>query len=367
MSKILLNGLHYNRNGAGISKYTEMLIKKFMEEKYDVDILVREEFRNKLHSNNLIYASRNIDRSKDRIIYEQLKSINLYKQYDVVHFPDYATPVFYKGTKIATIHDMAMYTMKDKYTKMQIITKNIFLKNTVKYADKLICDSEFSKYELIKYFPEAQGKAVVIYCGIEIPKVDISMEETINTLEKYKLKKSNYILYVGTIAPQKNIDNLVKAYMLSKENGMKHKLVIAGKKGWGYESLFNFIKENKLEEDIVVTGYITDKELEVLYRNAAIFSTISLYEGFGFPPLEAIGRNVPVLLSDIEIFRETCGDAAIYCNPNDIKDISNKMLKLIEDDRLQYDLLKNGKQRLKIFNWNKTAKQIYDTYLEILK
>lgn len=367
LNKILLNGLHYESNGAGISKYTKMLLKTCIEENYDVDILLRNEFKEKLSVQNLIYANQSINGSKDRIMYEQLKAQKLYKNYELIHFPDYATPVLYKGKKVATIHDMAMYTMRDKYTRMQIITKDILLKNTVKHANRLICDSEFSKKELLKYYPEAEEKATVVYCGIEIPKLEIKSEFEINTLEKYKVEKNNYILYVGTIAPQKNIDNLIKAYVLARQKGLDCKLVIAGKKGWMYNEIFKYVSESKMEDNVIFTDYINDLELEVLYKNAKIFSTISLYEGFGFPPLEAIGREIPVLLSDIDIFKETCGDSALYCNPNDIKNISDNMLKLIEDEELQNKLKLNGQQRLKIFNWSKAAREIYDVYLDVLK
>lgn len=367
MNKILLNGLHYESNGAGISKYTKMLLKSFMEENYDVDILVRKELKNNLYAQNIICAKESISSSKNRIIYEQLKSEKLFKNYDLIHFPDYATPMLYKGKKVATIHDMAMYTMRDKYTRMQIITKDMLLRNTVKNASRLICDSEFSSKELLKYYPDAEEKATVVYCGIEIPKIEIKSEFEVNILDKYAIEPNNYILYVGTIAPQKNIHNLIKAYVLSKNKGLDCKLVIAGKKGWMYDDIFKYVSESKMEKNIIFTDYINDFELEVLYRNAKIFSTISLYEGFGFPPLEAIGREIPVLLSDIEIFREICGDAALYSDPYNIKDISDNILKLIGDKDLQNKLKSNGQQRLKLFNWSKTAKEIYDIYLEVLK
>ncbi|MFT5874313.1 MAG: glycosyltransferase involved in cell wall biosynthesis [Clostridium sp.] len=199
LNEILLNALHYEDQGSGISKYTHMLLKTFIKENYDVDILIRDEFKKNLSSQYLVYVNQNINGSKDRIVYEQLKAHNLYKKYDLVHFPDYANPMIYNGKKIATIHDMEMYTMRDKYIKMEIITKDALLKNTVKIANRLICDSEFSKKELIKYYPEADEKAVVVYCGIEIPKFESESESNVNTLEKYNIEKNNYILYVGTI------------------------------------------------------------------------------------------------------------------------------------------------------------------------
>lgn len=367
MNRILLNGLHYEKSGAGISKYTKMLLKTFVEESYDADVLIRYEFKNTFESSNLICANQNINGSKNRIIYEQLKALKIYNNYDLVHFPDYATPMFYKGKKIATIHDMAMYTMRDKYTKMQIMTKDILMKNTIKNADRLICVSEFSKKELIKYYPEVEEKATVVYSGINIPKYDIEGEFEANTLQKYNIEKDNYILYVGTIAPPKNIHNLIKAYVKACGEGLSCKLVIAGRKGWMYDEIFKYVNETKMEENIIFTDYISDLELEVLYRNTKIFSSISFYEGFGFPPLEALGRGVPVLLSNIDIFKEICKDSALYCDPYDIKNISDNMLKLIGDKALQNKLKSNGEQRIKIFDWSKTAKDIYDIYLDVLK
>ncbi|NRT90804.1 glycosyltransferase family 4 protein [Clostridium beijerinckii] len=367
MNGILLNGLLYEGRGAGISKYTQMILKTFIEENYNIDILLRDEFKNNLNSQNLIYAKQNITGSKNRIIYEQLKAQKLYKNYDLVHFPDYATPLFYKGKKIATIHDMAMYTMRDKYTKMQIMTKDILMRNTIKNADRLICVSEFSKKELIKYYPEVEEKATVVYSGIDIPKYNIQGEFEANILQKYNIEKDNYILYVGTIAPPKNIHNLIKAYVKACCEGLSCKLVIAGKKGWMYEEIFKYVNETKMEKNIIFTDYISDLELEALYRNAKIFSSISFYEGFGFPPLEAIGRGIPVLLSNIDIFKEICKDSALYCDPYDIKDISDNMLKLVGDKVLQNKLKSNGEQLIKIFDWSKTAKDIYDIYLDVLK
>lgn len=187
MSKILLNGLHYESNGAGISKYNHMLLKTFIEENYDVDILIRDEFKHELSSNNLIFANQIINGSKDRIIYEKLKAQKLYKNYDLVHFPDYATPVLYRGKKVATIHDMAMHMMRDKYTVMQNITKNTLLRNTLYSAEKLICVSEFSKEELLNYYPKVEDKIEVIYEGINIPEININTDEKAKVLEKFNI------------------------------------------------------------------------------------------------------------------------------------------------------------------------------------
>lgn len=366
MSKILLNGLHYEKNGAGISKYTKMLLQTFIEEKYDVDILFRNEFRNEIKGDTVIAVDNTINGSKDRIIYEQWKARNLYKNYDLIHFPDYATPVFYKKRKIATIHDMAMHTMRDKYTLMQNITKNIFLKDTIKHAEKLICVSEFAKKELLKYYPKVEDRIKVIYEGISIPNIKFNDDEEIKTLIKFNLKDTNFILYVGTIAPHKNIKNLIRAFNHIQKEIPDYKLVIAGKKGWMYEDVFKEVEKLNLQGKVIFTDFIKDIELEILYKNASLFTSVSLYEGFGFPPLEAIARNLPVVISDIEIFRETCGESAVYCNPNEIEDIVANVIKVLRDSKLQMHLIDTGSKRIRIFDWKNTAKQTYELYQEFL-
>lgn len=366
MSKILLNGLHYESNGAGISKYTYKILKTFIEEKYDIDILMRDEFKHKFFSKNLTFTNQKINGSKDRIIYEQLKSQKFYKNYKLVHFPDYATPVLYKGKKVATIHDMAMHTMRDKYTVMQNLTKNILLNNTIHSAEKLICVSEFAKKELLRYYPKVEDKVKVVYSGIDLPEIHINSNEEAKLLEKFNLLENNYILYVGTIAPHKNIKNLIKAFAYIKDRIEGYKLVIAGKNGWMFEEVFEEVKRLKIENEVIFTDFIDDITLEVLYKNADLFVSVSLYEGFGFPPLEAMARNVPVLVSDIQVFKETCNDCVLYCNPNEIEDIGTKIIEILNDVELQKSLIDKSSERVKFFDWKRTAKETYELYLELL-
>ncbi|MGO5135444.1 glycosyltransferase family 4 protein [Clostridium butyricum] len=366
MSRILLNGLHYEKNGAGISRYTHMLLKTFIEENYDVDILVRKQLKNDVDSNKIISSKSNIIGSKDRIIYEQLKAKELYKNYELVHFPDYATPVLYQGKKVATIHDLAMHTMRDRRTFMQNITKNIFLKHTINHSDKLICVSEFAKKELLNYYPKVEKKIEVIYEGVEIRNIDIHIQEERKILHQFNINNSKYILYVGTIAPHKNIKKLIQGFNYITDRITEYKLVIAGGKGWMYEDVFEEVIKLNLQERIVFTNRISDIELEVLYKNAEMFISVSLYEGFGFPPLEAMARKVPVIVSDIEIFKETCGECALYCNPNEIEDIGNKIMKIVDNKVVKNSLIEKASERVKTFNWKETAKKTYDVYCEIL-
>lgn len=366
MSKILINALQFSPDGAGISKYSYKLAEAIMKNNKNVDVLCRKDMVGNFENKERL-ISIDVSKSSDRIIKEQVKLLKLYKNYDIVHFLDYATPALYKGKKIATIHDMAMHTMKDKYTKGQVLTKTILLKNTIKHADKLICISEFTKKELLKYYPDVDERKIeVAYNGFEYNEIELNEEEEKKILNKFNINKE-YLLFVGTLSPHKNIERLGEAFNQIKKQGHNYQLVICGKKGWLYEDIFKKVKQLGLEREVIFTGYVTDEELETLYKNTKLFVFPSLYEGFGFPPIEAMARNVPVLTSREGALPEVVGDAAIFCDAYDINDIAQKIINTLIDKNL-YDLLtEKGIERIKYFSWRNTCKNIYSIYDEILR
>lgn len=362
--KIIINALQYGKNGAGISKYTHKLAE-YMNK--NVDILVQNDVKSNFNKNNIKVVDKTINGSKDRILEEQLNNLKLFRKYDLVHFPDYATPILYKGKKVATIHDMAMHTMEDKYTKSQVLVKKFFMKNTIRNSEKLICISKFTAEELKKYYPNVdESKIEIVYNGFEYKPMNLKKEWIKNVLKKFNIDKK-YLLYVGTISPHKNIDRLIEAFYKVREEGYDYKLVIAGKKGWMYEDILNKSKKLGIEKDVVFTDYVTDEELEVLYTNANVFTFPSLYEGFGFPPIEAMARKVPVVSSKEGALGEVVGDAALICNAYDIEDIASKIIDVITDDKLRNKLIEKGINRSSYFSWQKTADQTYEIYEKVLR
>ncbi|MGY5266266.1 glycosyltransferase family 4 protein [Paraclostridium bifermentans] len=357
MTKILINALQFSPDGAGISKYSYKLAEAIMSNNSNVDVLCRKDMMDRFSNKDRLIPI-DIKKSSDRIIKEQIQLLNIYKKYDIVHFLDYATPVLYKGKKIATIHDMAMYTMKDKYTKGQVLTKTTLLNNTIKHADKLICISEFTKKELVKYYPNIdENKIEVVYNGFEYKEIYLTQEDVDNTMKRYNITK-DYLLFVGTLSPHKNIERIVEAFAKVRKQGYEYQLVICGKKGWLYGDIFNKVKELNLEKEVVFTDYVTDKELEVLYKNTKLFIFPSLYEGFGFPPIEAMARKVPVLTSKEGAIPEIVGNAAIFCNAYDVEDIYGKIMLILKNNNLNQELINRGIQRLEYFSWENTRKKI---------
>ncbi len=365
MTKILVNALQFSTDGAGISKYSHKLAAVIMKNNPNVDVLCRKDMLDKFENKERLIPI-DIKGSSDRIITEQVKLLKLYKKYDIVHFLDYAIPALYKGKKIATIHDMAMHTMKDKYTKGQVLIKTALLKNTIKNADKLICISEFTKKELLKYYPNVdESKIEVVYNGFEYNEIELTQQVIDTILNKFNITK-DYLLFVGTLSPHKNIKRIIEAFNKVRNEGYDYQLVICGKKGWLYEDIFKKVKDLKLESEVIFTDYVNDEELEVLYKNTKLFVFPSLYEGFGFPPIEAMARKAPVLTSREGAIPEVVGDAAIFCDAYDTKDIYNKIVKVINERYLLDKLIMKGNDRILQLSWENLGKKVCSIYRYIL-
>lgn len=367
INKILFNALQFNSNGAGISKYSAKLLEYYLKNYKNINVLVRSNELQNYNSKNIIRCRRDINNSKQRILEEQIFSAKLLSKYNLIHYPDYAVPIFTCKPCVATIHDLNRCVLPKLWTKEQKLTFKAFMNITIQRASKIICVSKFTANELVKYYDNINtDKIEVILQGFDVKKYEglsVSFKDIQN---KYKINK-DYMLYVGTISPHKNIKRMIKAFYKIKKQGYNYQLVIAGKKGWLYDDIFEIIKKKNLENEVIFTDYISDEELELLYRNCMFTVFISLYEGFGFPPLEAMARNKPVLVSKIASIPEVVGDAGLYCNPFDIENIASKMVELIQNPNLKQDLIYKGSKRIQCFKWENTARKTYRVYEKILR
>jgi glycosyltransferase involved in cell wall biosynthesis len=164
----------------------------------------------------------------------------------------------------------------------------------------------------------------------------------------------NYILYVGNFYPHKNLKRLVLAFRkLIRETNADYSLVLVGGN--------NYSEEDK----IIITGYVDDNRLNNLYRRADLYVFPSLYEGFGLPALEAMKRGVAVVSSNASCLPEILGDAAMYFNPHSIDDIAEKIKKVLFDKDLKNNLIKRGFERLRNYDWRKTAEETLTCYENI--
>lgn len=270
---------------------------------------------------------------------------------NVFFSPTHYLPINLSTPAVISILDVSYVKYPELFTKKDLYKLKIWGKYSVSKADKILTISQSSKSDIIKTYGISGTKISVVYPGVREESVNyLSME---SLLKKFNINKE-YILFVGTLQPRKNIKKLIEAFSKIETNA---DLVIVGRKGWMYEDILSAPQEMGIENRVKFIHDATDDDLPSFYKYAKFFILPSLYEGFGLPILEAMKNGCPVITSDTSSMPEAGGDASLYIDPNDTEDISKKMKNLLEDDKLREDLIKKGYVQVKKFSWEKSARE----------
>ena len=257
---------------------------------------------------------------------------------------------------VVTILDFSFVRFPEWHPEDKIRYFKKYFWEKIKGADHIIVISNFIKNEAVDLFGFQSDRISAIHLGIDPNLFRIyDPEEFISIKNKYQLP-DNFILFVGSIEPRKNIFNLLKAYGDLRHSMRKtFKLVLVGNKGWKNEQTLSLIRESG--DDVRYLGYVPEIELGPLYRLARLFVYPSFYEGFGLPPLEAMACGCPVIVSHTASLPEVCGEAAFYINPHEVESISAGMERILENETLRNALKSKGLERSKLFSWNKAAEE----------
>ena len=244
------------------------------------------------------------------------------------------------------------------HIRVQIWYYNYITRRSAIKADKIITVSENAKKEIVEYFKVDDSKISVVYHGLGSQFKDYieDRELTQKAVQSYGLK-SDYLLYVGSVVPHKNVDVLVSTILILKERyGMKCQLVIAGSDHAGYSTRLKSIASNLgVLDQITFLGHIPYKELPLLYNGASIFIMPSLCESFGLPILEAMACGCPVVCSNASSLPEIAGDSTLLVDPKNPVEIANAIKSLFEDDKLRLRMINLGKNRSNEFSWDNAA------------
>ena len=284
---------------------------------------------------------------------------------DILHQPCFSAPIFYKGKVIVTIHDIiAILFGKDiPFFSRQFFSK--IMPYSYSRADRIIAISEHTKNDIVKYLRISPEKIRVIPLAADDEYYkDVSENKIVSLKRKYKIS-DKYMLHIGTLNPRKNLLFLIKVYSQIVKTFPNYQLVITGKKGWYYQSLFDLVDELKLNDKVIFTGYIDDKEKPAFYKGASLFLFPSLYEGFGLPPLEAMASGVPVISSNTSSLPEVIGEAGILLSPTDELGWVRSIKQVLQDKNLQKVLSKKSQIQASNFSWEKNARQTLEVYKEV--
>lgn len=309
---------------------------------------------------------------------EQMVMPRLIRQHqiDLMHFPHFNVPIFCPCDFVVTIHDLIL----TKYPTIRATTLNPFiyqLKNlayriiihrAVVKAKKLITVSEFTKKDIIDNFKIKPQRIIVTYEGVAKLSNNSSRTniEVSQIISKFEITKK-YLLYVGNAYPHKN---LVRLLSVARPILKKHDLQLAlvGKIDYFYQRLVETVNNwPKAEQgNVIFTGFVNDEELEMLYQQALLYIFPSLYEGFGLPPLEAMARSCPVLSSNRSSMPEILGKSACYFDPEDEKDMTGQLEKMITSANLRETMTNLGLKQVKMYNWENCATETLAVYNSVL-
>jgi glycosyltransferase involved in cell wall biosynthesis len=234
---------------------------------------------------------------------------------------------------------------------------------SMRQAKKIIAISEFTKEEIIKFHGLPEERIVIAYPGLGQEIKKLRNKEIEDVKRKYGIEGA-YLLYLGTLQPKKNLIHLIEAFYIlyTKYKILNTSLVVAGKKGWLYEQVFEKVKELRVESKVVFTDYVPEEDKSVLIAGSQCFVLPSLYEGFGIPVLEAMAIGVPVAISNVSSLPEVGGEAAFYFDPERPESIAEtiaEVLKLNQEEKEK--VIRVGKIQAKKFTWEKCARTILDT------
>lgn len=272
---------------------------------------------------------------------------------DLVHTSSYDLEKPKRAKFFVTIHDVVSKAYPYGHTKHTIEEIDRKLRDILDEADGLIADSYNTKSDLTKFYKVPDSKISVIYPGVSSFFSGIKSGYADRGVAS---EEDDFILFVGTLEPRKNIEGLIKAFgWIKKHSGITHKLYIVGMKGWMFENIFKAYEESDFKKDIIFKGYIEENYLKRLYQEASVFVYPSFYEGFGFPIIEAFSAGVPVVTSKTSSCGEIGGSSALLIDPADFREIADAILKLITDENLKRSLVERGVDRAKEFTWAKTA------------
>lgn len=278
----------------------------------------------------------------------------------------YIIPAFLpkKIKSIVTIHDLVSILFPSKHLKKAVIIEKILLSKIVRKSKIITTVSENTKKDLLKHFKIDENKIHTVYCGVSDKYKKLSEKEILN-LKNSEIAPQKFFLSVGTIEPRKNFVKLIRAFAIFLKERPDFTLYIVGQKGWQYDEVFKETQKLKISDKVIFPDYIPENGLLNLYNLAYAFVFPSLYEGFGIPPLEAMSCGCPVVFSNISSIPEVVGDAGLSINPYDEKDIADKLLLIANDKSLREELSLKGLKRYKIFNWEKSAKEMISIFKNI--
>lgn len=286
---------------------------------------------------------------------------------DLFHGTNFEVPLWRRCPTVLTIHDLSLLLFPEVHEKRRRRRARRRLPVMARAANMIVTPGESIRAEVCERFQVAPSRVVAIPDAARDLFRPLPHSETLETRRRLGID-DEFLLFVGTIEPRKNLLTLVRAFTEVVGNGNASlQLVLAGRTGWLSGDLFDLIRSSGVSDRIKLTGYLCDKDLRALYSSCRLFIYPSLYEGFGLPPLEAMACGAPVMVSRIPSLVAVTGPAACLVSPDNTAEMARTITGLLRDDERRQQLSMAGLQRASEFSWRRTADLTRDVYREAVE
>jgi glycosyltransferase involved in cell wall biosynthesis len=279
---------------------------------------------------------------------------------DVCFFTNFVLSVVSPCPMVLTIHDLSFKLFPRTHSLRNVIWTRSLVPISLRRSWRIIAVSNNTKLDLLRLMKVSNSKVEVIHEGVTSEFSPEPNELDEEALAHYGILKP-YVLFVGTLEPRKNINLLIKGFDKITEEHPDVHLVLAGRRGWMAQAIFDELERRDLLGKVHITGYVQDRYLPALYRQSAALVYPSLYEGFGLPPLEAMASGAPVIVSKGSSLPEVVGDAGLYVNPLDVDDLAQTIHRVLSEPELAASLKAKGLERASQFTWKQAAAKTLET------
>jgi len=288
---------------------------------------------------------------------------------DIFWGPAHRLPLFLDQSipRVVTIHDLVWMNAPSTMRLQTWLGERVLMKPAISGADRVVADSSSTAEAVKAAFPKSAGKISVVHCGLTSLSNGLAKEALSAFTTMHRIDR-RYALFVGTLEPRKNLCRILEAYShLSIDTRENLLLIIAGGQGWRLGDLRRLITRLGIELTVRLTGYVTDDELAQLYANAHFLVMPSIYEGFGFPIIEANAMGIPVLTSNTSSMPEIAGNAALLVDPHDVSALTSAMWTLANDENLHRHLVNKTRLNAARFDWCKSAADLTKVFKEAVR
>ncbi len=289
---------------------------------------------------------------------------------DLLFVPAHVLPLWTRPPALVTVHDLGYRHFPEAHPPGQRWYLEWSTRHNARRAAAILADSEATRADLTRHYGTDPDRIVVAYPGLDPTLAPARDPQRIaRTLARYGIRRP-YLLYLGTLQPRKNLVRLVEAFARLQsrldpdDRGLS--LVLAGRRGWLYDGLFRRVRTLGLEGRVLFPGYVDDADKAALLSGALAFVFPSLYEGFGFPVLEAQVCGTPVVCSDRSSLPEVAGDAALLVDPMDVEALAAALYRVVTEPGLRATLIERGRANVRRFSWESCAQTVLEVMGRVL-